>query len=537
MVYQLPIIERKEIAENTTEIVFGLDGNETSFKPGQHLNLILPKLHFPDPKGPSRYFSAVLDPRKKDSFSIVFRNSSSGFKKTLLGLPVGTKVSVDCCHGSFVVPENITLPIVLIAGGVGVAPCISIIRTLLVEKPTQSITLVYGNHNEASAAYLNELKELAAQNPLFALKTVFGPLDHDTLAKNVDFNTEAEWFVVGPSDMVEAVWNTLKKNDIPDTHVHTEEFAGYKSAPMIAIESPTKSTEGISALDLQGILQALDKLIILSVTDTQGNITYVNNKFIEIAKYSREELVGQNHRILKSGVHPPELYEKLWRTISSGEVWRGVIKNKAKDGSFYWVDASIAPIFDAQGNIIRYVAARFPITEQKELEEKTKMFSRVIEGTSQAWGIADMNGVMLSANKAFVNFLGYTLDELKTISYMSLVNKEYQNALMQGIGEMQKTKKSFASEVGFTKKDGSSVYANLTVDFYYDENGVPQHIYAFLNDITKQKEVEAKLREHAMELEDLNKLMVGRELKMVELKEALKTAQGEIELLKKRAVA
>ena len=103
---------------------------------------------------------------------------------------------------------------------------------------------------------------------------------------------------------------------------------------------------------------------------------------------------------------------------------------------------------------------------------------------------------------------------------------------MQGLDEMQKTKKSLVAEVGFTKKDGSPVFANLTVDFYYDENGAPQHIYAFLNDITKQKETEAELKEHNKEIENLNKLMIGRELKMVELKEALKKAQGEIEMLK-----
>ncbi|HAT68599.1 MAG TPA: hypothetical protein DCS20_03190 [Candidatus Yonathbacteria bacterium] len=532
MQYQLPIIDRKEVAENTTEVTFGTEGTEAGFKAGQHLSLNLPELLFPDPKGSSRYFSMVSSPHTKDSLSIVFRNSESGFKKTLLSLPLGTKVEVDCCHGSFIVPEGNTLPLVLIAGGVGVAPCMSIIRTALAEKAPYQITLVYGSHNEAGAAYLAEIKELAAQNPSFILKTIFGPLDQDALIKNIDFEIESEWFIVGPSDMVESVWGTLKKNNISDARIHAEEFAGYKSASMVETGSTPQSTEGISALDLQGILQSLDKLVILSATDTQGNITYVNNKFIEISKYSRSEILGQNHRILKSGTHSPEFYEKLWRTISSGETWRGIIKNKAKDGSFYWVDASIAPVFDTQGEIVRYVAARFPITEQKELEEKTKMFSKVIEGTSQAWGIADLDGMMVSANSAFVNFFGYNTNELSSINYMNLVNPEYRDLLMQGLDEMQKTKKSLVAEVGFTKKDGSPVFANLTVDFYYDENGAPQHIYAFLNDITKQKETEAELKEHNKEIENLNKLMIGRELKMVELKEALKKAQGEIEMLK-----
>lgn len=533
MRYQLPIIERKEVAENTTEVTFGTEKQELGCMAGQHLELTLPELLSPDPKGSSRYFSVVSDPHTKDSISIVFRNSDSGFKKTLLSLPLGTKVEIDGCHGSFIIPEGNSLPIVFIAGGIGISPCLSIIRSAIAKKVPYQITLVYGNHHEASATYLSELKELSAQNPSFILKTVFGPLDQDTVTKNVDFTKEAEWFIVGPSGVVESVWNVLKKNNIPDIRIHTEEFTGYKNTPIAAKESISQS-EAIFALDFQGILQAIDKMVIISTTDTMGNITYVNNKFLEISKYDHHELMGQNHRLLKSGAHPPEFYEKIWRTISSGEVWRGVIKNKAKDGSFYWVDSSIAPVFDDRGNIIRYVAVRFPITEKKEFEEKTKMLSQIIEGTSQAWGIADMTGMMISANTAFVNFFGYTMDELKTINYMNLVNKEYRDTLMQGIGEMQKTKKNLILEVGFTKKDGSPVYANLTIDFYYDENGAPQHIYAFLNDITEQKITEAKLKEHATELEDLNKLMIGRELKMIELKESLKKAGEEIEMLKKR---
>src|SRR5690554_4678043 len=83
--------------------------------------------------------------------------------------------------------------------------------------------------------------------------------------------------------------------------------------------------------------QALDRTAIVAITDLDGNITYVNDKFCKISKYSREELIGKKHSILKSGYHTPGLYEDLWKVIQTGEVWMGQIKNRAKDGSYYWV--------------------------------------------------------------------------------------------------------------------------------------------------------------------------------------------------------
>lgn len=159
---------------------------------------------------------------------------------------------------------------------------------------------------------------------------------------------------------------------------------------------------------------ALDQHAIVSIANKKGEITYANKMFCDISGFNAGELLGQDHRILNSGYHSKNFFKELWRTISRGKVWKGEVKNKAKDGSFYWVQTSIVPRKDEKGKIVEYISMRTDITARKQaelqLEEREARLSSLINSVNQEIFAIDTNYRVLVGNdnwlRNFKQFFG-----------------------------------------------------------------------------------------------------------------------------------
>ncbi|HOZ68418.1 MAG TPA: PAS domain S-box protein [Chitinophagaceae bacterium] len=283
----------------------------------------------------------------------------------------------------------------------------------------------------------------------------------------------------------------------------TLELKGY----LYDVSGKKKITEIVKTLKAYQF--ALNESAIVSLTDLEGRIIYVNENFIYYSGYTRHELIGRTHRIINSGYHPADFFSNMWKTVRTGKSWRGEVRNRAKDGTYYWVDTVITPVFNEKKEITQFLSIRNLISKQKEQEEAIKQseekFRDIVESTSDMIQSVDGNGLIVFVNKSWSNRLGYTAENVVGKPVINFITPERKDHWSQIFHTIRSGTEVRSAEVIFITKDGERVFCEGNINSRY-ENGTMVLTRGIFRDISSARKLMETLERNQGQLKEAQRL-------------------------------
>lgn len=333
-----------------------------------------------------------------------------------------------------------------------------------------------------------ELVQVIRQDDDWALMPVI------FLSAETDIKNQLSAMKFGASDfLVKPVKNgklisavtAMAKNSRRNVHLHKE------------------LTTALSENEFQ--LVTMNEHDIVSVADAAGRITAVNQKFCEISGYTEEELLGENHRVLKSAYHSDDFYSRLWKTISSGEIWRGKICNKTKDGKEYWVESTIVPFLNEKGKPYKYVSARTDVTALQKSEERLSLSQRFANIGTWDW---DINTGELYWSDRIWPLFGYKKEIIETTyeNFLAAIHPDDKQDVIDAVNNCVENGTTYNIEHRVVWPDGSMHWVHESGDVIRAENGAALHMLGMVQDIDVRKNAELDLAKRQKQLNDAQKM-------------------------------
>ena len=292
----------------------------------------------------------------------------------------------------------------------------------------------------------------------------------------------------------------LKEN--PDKKIFFNDEIGYMTKEFFDMSDELVKDLHIintSKRNMEEYITLIDKNIITSTTDLKGNITDVSEAFAQISGYTKKELIGKNHRIVKHKDMPESLYKDLWETISKDQKWNAEVKNKTKDGDFYWVNVTIYPNYDENGEKKGYTAIKADITLKKQIEELLSL-SKLSENKIQKYvelidkniitSSTDISGKINYVSEAFASISGYAKDELIGKNHRVVKHEDNDPFIYENLWETISNNRIWHGIIKNKKKDGGFYWVEATIYPTFDDLGEKTGYTAVRIDITDKKKIE-----------------------------------------------
>ncbi|OGZ17999.1 MAG: hypothetical protein A2494_01865 [Candidatus Lloydbacteria bacterium RIFOXYC12_FULL_46_25] len=515
-------LEKKEVAPNKYELTFLLD-RHMEYKAGQYIWVELPQIRHDDPKGSRRSFSLLTAPSDSKEVSILVEGSESGFKRSLLNLERGSEVNIIGPFGvTFCLPAYDDTPIVLLAKGTGISPCVSLIRCVATERPHHKVTLIYINDTHEQVPFTDEILSLTTADGNRKGVVLDRALEWGDI-RDLPHLDRSMFFISGDQAMVDGVTELLITNGVFSHQLQYESIYPTPKESQILKkiyeDSFTNNVNGVIGED--GVLQRniIFRLAVeessnhVVITDSNGVVYFANKAALTTTGYTLDEMRGNTPR-LWGGLMSRDFYQDFWKKIKSGEQFTSEVVNRRKSGEIYNAILHVSPIFGVNDEIIAYISNEEDVTKLKAaealLKESDTRLNLALEVSKiGVWDLDIPNDNAVCSQKTDQIF-GFDTPRtdwgIKVL--MELILPE-DRAAAQKTMEIAMETGSYNLQIRVVWPDKSIHWVEAVGHVYYDNEHRPIRMLGTILDITESKKAEEELKRFEAIVLDSDDAIIG----------------------------